>query len=140
MRRPQGRILREATPEGEDQCMRANYLTALAALGIACLASRAGHAAEPSVPDAAALAAMSARFAPFDVRVDLTALPQEERRALARLIEASRYVDALFMRQRWAGNDPLLLQLSADQSQLGRARLGFFLLNKGPWSELDENR
>lgn len=92
------------------------------------------------LPDEGQLASLAARFAPVDVTVDLSSLPKQERAALAKLVEASRYVDALFMRQRFAGNDALLLQLASDQSSLGRARLGYFLLNKGPWSELDEDR
>lgn len=92
------------------------------------------------LPDPARLAALSQRFAPVEVKVDLSTLPAHERAALAKLVEASRYVDALFMRQRSAGNDALLFQLLSDQSALGRARLDYFLLNKGPWSELDEDR
>ena len=34
----------------------------------------------------------------------------------------------------------MLLELLADTTPLGRARLDYFLLNKGPWSELDEDR
>ena len=92
------------------------------------------------LPDQAQLASLSQRFAPVEVKVDLSSLPAQERAALAKLVEASRYVDALFMRQRSAGNDALLFQLLPDQSALGRARLDYFLLNKGPWSELDEDR
>ncbi|HEY5808963.1 MAG TPA: hypothetical protein VIT67_13390 [Povalibacter sp.] len=111
---------------------------------LVCLAGSWGDASVAAdssrVPTAAELETMSARFAPVDVRVDLSGLPTEERAALARLVEASRYVDALFMRQRWAGNNALLLQLLKDTSPLGRARVDYFLLNKGPWSELDEDR
>ena len=57
-----------------------------------------------------------------------------------RLIQASRYIDALFVRQRSAGLESTLLQLLSDETPLGRARLSYFLLNKGPWSELDEDR
>ena len=39
----------------------------------------------------------------------------------------------------WAGNPSLLAQLSADPSPIGRARLRYFLINKGPWSRLDHN-
>jgi hypothetical protein len=92
------------------------------------------------MPDATELAKMSARFAPVDVQVDLSELPASERAALAKLVEASRYIDALFLRQRWAGNEPLLLELLNDSSPLGRARLSYFLRNKGPWSELDHDR
>ena len=99
-----------------------------------------GLACADATPDASELAEMAARFAPVDVTVDLTTLPENERAALAKLIEASRYVDALFVRQRSAINEALLLELLADVSPLGRARLDYFLLNKGPWSELDEDR
>src|SRR5688572_13835055 len=93
-----------------------------------------------TLPDAAKLESMEARFAPVEVRVDVSELPAEERTALVRLIEASRYIDALFMRQRWPGNESTLLQLLADETPAGRARLSYFVLNKGPWSELDEDR
>ncbi|HSC07913.1 MAG TPA: hypothetical protein VLD59_13900 [Steroidobacteraceae bacterium] len=83
---------------------------------------------------------MSARLAPVDVRVDVSALPGEEREALVRLIEAARIIDALFIRQRSPSNDAVLLALLADATPLGRARLDYFLINKGPGSELDEDR
>ena len=92
------------------------------------------------LPNPEQLAAQSARFAPVEVRVDVSGLPAQEQAVLAKLVEASRYVDALFLRQRSAGNEALLLQLLSDQTALGRARLDYFLLNKGPWSELDEDR
>ena len=89
---------------------------------------------------AAELDRMAARFAPFDVRVDVTGLPPHERAALAKLIQASRFVDALFLRQRSASNEALLFDLLASTGPNARSRLNYFLLNKGPWSELDENR
>jgi hypothetical protein len=109
---------------------------------MAALCALAGPATskEQSMPDVAELKSLQARFAPVDVTVDVSYLPAEERAALVRLIEASRYIDALFVRQRSAGLESTLLQLLADQTPLGRARLSYFLLNKGPWSELDEDR
>jgi hypothetical protein len=97
-------------------------------------------AAAPATPDAAQLAAMSARFAPVDIRVDLTTLPGNERAALGYLVEASRIIDALFLRQRSPATPAQLLALASDDSALGRARLAYFVLNKGPWSELDHDR
>ena len=93
-----------------------------------------------SAPNADELARMAARFAPVDIEVETSTLPEYERAALLKLIEASRYVDAIFMRQRSASNEAWLMTLLADPSELGRARLNYFLLNKGPWSELDESR
>ena len=40
-------------------------------------------------------------------------------------------MDPLFLRQAWAGNEPLLLELSQDASPLGRARLHAFLSTRG---------
>jgi Peptidase family M49 len=86
---------------------------------------------------ATSLAARADRFAPADIGADVTALPENERTALAHLITASRVIDGLFLRQVWAGNPALLLQLQSDKSPEGQARLRYFLLNKGPWSRLD---
>ena len=89
--------------------------------------------------DLATLERQTARFAPMDVRVDLSRLPAPERRALASLILAARELDALFLQQSWSGNETMRRALSEDVSPLGRARLRAFLINKGPWSRLDEN-
>lgn len=113
-------------------------LLASAVLAVCNLWSVAAMAED--LPNPEQLASMAARFAPVEVQVDLTNLPPQERAALAKLVEASRYIDALFMRQRFAGNNALLLQLLSDGSALGRARVDYFLLNKGPWSELDHAR
>ena len=91
-------------------------------------------------PEVQRLNASSARYAPVDVRVNLRDLPANERQALASLVQAARVVDALYLRQAWAGNEALLLELLEDDTLLGRARLDYFLLNKGPWSELDEDQ
>jgi len=90
-------------------------------------------------PEVQRLNAMSARLAPVDIRVNLAGLPENERRALAHLVRAARITDALFMRQTWAGNEALLLKTLEDTTLLGRTRLNYFLLNKGPWSRLDHD-
>jgi hypothetical protein len=99
----------------------------------------AGTAPETPAPDLAAITRMQARFAPVDIGADLSKLAPSEREALVYLIEAARQVDAIFLRQVWAGNPALLMDLSDDASPLGRARLSYFLLNKGPWSRLDHD-
>ena len=88
-------------------------------------------------PEVQRLNAMSARLAPVDIRVDLSGLPVNERQALAHLVRAARIIDALFLRQVWAGNEALLLKLMEDTTLLGQARLNAFLIDKGPWSRLD---
>jgi hypothetical protein len=56
-------------------------------------------------PDRAALEAMTARFAPVEIRVDLSTLPDNERRAMAKIIDAARVVDALYLRQASPKNE-----------------------------------
>lgn len=109
----------------------------------ALLLPAASVTAEPSTaaaPGAAELRRLDARYAPVELRVDLSRLPASERVALAKLVEAARVMDALFLEQAWGGNEAILLGLLEDDSPLGRARLRYFLRNKGPWDRLDGNR
>jgi len=104
-----------------------------------------------SLPSAREVATMASRFAPADIRADVSSLPESERRALAKLVEAARLMDSLFLRQVWAGNDAMLQELSHEAVTRSRstppsspdaahARLHYFLINKGPWSRLDHNQ
>src|SRR5262249_29434197 len=95
---------------------------------------------ERSVPDSARLQQMTARFAPTDITADVSRLPAADRQVLAKLVEASKIVDALFLRQVWGGNEAMLVDLARDQSAEGRARLHYFLTNNGPWSRLEHNQ
>src|SRR5262245_1474650 len=88
----------------------------------------------PADPETKKLETMAARFAPVDLAVDISALPPNERQALAKMVEASRVMDSLFLRQVWVANEKTLQDLSRDTSPLGRARLHYFTINKGPWS------
>ena len=99
----------------------------------------ASAAPEREDPAVSAIATQSARFAPTDLSADVASLPESERRATAYLIRAAQVMDALFLRQVWAGNQAQLGALVTDDTPLGRARLGYFLVNKGPWSRLDHN-
>jgi len=83
---------------------------------------------------------MTARFAPVDIRVDVSSLPPGERAALGDLVRAAQIIDGLFLRQVAPQNETLLPLLAADHSPLGRARLDYFLLNKGAWSRLDQDQ
>ena len=99
----------------------------------------------PAAPEApvdkavAELQKKSARFAPTDLTADITALPANEREALAHMVRAAQVMDALFLEQAWAGNEAMLQSLVRDETPLGKARLHEFLINKGPWSRLDHN-
>ena len=111
-----------------------------AAVGLlVCAAAVFVRAQEAPVPDTQTLQRMAARFAPTAIGADLSKLSDADRRVLAKLVEASKIVDALFLRQVWPGNEAMLMDLVRDPSPEGRARLHYFLINKGPWSRLDHN-
>src|SRR5579871_2976094 len=93
-----------------------------------------------SFPNADELTQMAARFAPAPLDVDLSALSAGDKKALAKLIEAGRIVDHIFMQQFWSGDLALYQKLQLDKSALGKARLHYFWINKGPWSEIDEHK
>ena len=119
-------------------------MTFKALAGVGVFAALAGGmvvagASGQGTPDAARLEAMTARFAPVDIGADISALPAGERAALKKLVQAGRVMDALFLRQVWAGNEAVLFELLADRTPLGQTRLRAFLLDKGPWSRLDHN-
>ena len=98
-------------------------------------------ASAPATASASPLRGMIARFAPADIGADPRALPDNERQALAKLVDAARIMDALFLRQVWSGNEALLESL-ARQTVAGEAAdtLHYLLINKGPWSRLDHNK
>ena len=96
-------------------------------------------AKEVVVPELAKLKAAAAQYAPTEIGADLSRLPANEQQALAKLVQAGWIMDALFLRQVWAGNEGMLLNLLTDGSPLGQARTHYFLINKGPWDRLDHN-
>jgi len=130
--------------------IRATVVVLLGALGMVTVACARQEAPVPSSqsapPDApvarhasSELATKAARFAPTEITTDLSALTTNERMILTKLVQASKIVDALFLRQVWAGNEAMLLDLVRDDSPLGRDRLHYFVINKGPWSRLDHH-
>jgi hypothetical protein len=108
------------------------------------LLAAAAQPTRTSMPTLDDLTRMAARYAPADIGADISALPANERDALAKLIEASRIIDAIFLRQVWSGNDAMLQDLArrtaGADDPLADARLHNFLINKGPWDRLEHNR
>jgi hypothetical protein len=97
-------------------------------------------AAAGQFPNAAELHKMAARFAPTPMKVDISHLSAGDKQALAKLIEAGRIFNDIFMDQLWSGNRALFQKLQKDKSELGQARVKYFWINKGPWSELDAHK
>ncbi|MFN2578055.1 MAG: hypothetical protein ABR607_10240 [Pyrinomonadaceae bacterium] len=89
--------------------------------------------------EVSSLQAKTKRFAPTVMLVSLRGLSVNDRRALQKIIRAAAYLDRLFLRQLSSRNEDLWSKLKADQSPLGKLRLHYFMINKGPWSQLDDN-
>jgi hypothetical protein len=83
---------------------------------------------------------MSKRYAPIALTADTSQLSAGDKKAIAKLIEAAKIIDVLQLRQRWSGNEALWATLQKDSTPLGKARLDYFWLNKGPWSILDDHQ
>src|SRR4051812_47793341 len=103
-----------------------NACVSVVLAGVAVLVPLRPQAQEKPVPDAQTLQKMTARFAPTEITADLSKLSAGDRFVLAKLVEASKIVDALFLRQAWSGNAAMLADLARDQSSEGRARLHYF--------------
>jgi hypothetical protein len=122
---------REASFNGETRGL--SHVAIALLVGILALSASARTAAQQETT-------MTRLFAPVEIGADLSDLPTSERLALAHIVDAARVMDGLFLQQVWAGNPSLLLSLLGDQSATGKPRLDFFLLNKGPWSRIEDNR
>jgi hypothetical protein len=92
-----------------------------------------------SAPATNPLAAKIRRFAPTIMTANTARLSPNDRKALMKIIAAAKLYDRLYLRQIWSGNEALLQKLQADKSPVGRLRLHYFMINKGPWSQLDGN-
>ncbi len=93
-----------------------------------------------ATPDLAQLEKMIGRFQPTELRVDVSKLSSGDRQALAKLIDAARVLNDIFLAQMWSGNQALYAKLRRDTTPLGKARLKYFWLNKSPWSDIDDHQ
>ncbi|HVO82461.1 MAG TPA: hypothetical protein VMT28_17155 [Terriglobales bacterium] len=115
-----------------------SYFLLALLLGASGIQARAQKKSSPAVPGLAELKKMAARFAPTPIRVDTSKLSYGDQQALVKLIQASRILDDIFMKQLWSGDVALYKKLRKDATSLGEARLHYFWINKGPWSDIDE--
>jgi hypothetical protein len=78
-----------------------------------------------------------AQYSPTPLQADLSALSDEDRKVLGLLVDASRNLDEIFLRQVWAGNPALRDQMAAWKGADAEAARGYFAVNFGPWDRLD---
>lgn len=126
---------------------RSGWIAALAGLLAACALSCSGAPA-PGPDSAAGSSAMPviradtperlAKFQPTRIRADHASLSSSEQKALEKIIEASRLMNDIFLRQAWAENPGIREKLAGSDEPLARKALQYFAVNFGPWDRLDE--
>ncbi len=113
-------------------------VVAVMLMGYTSSTVRAPKTPATALPSLGQLEKMADRFAPTPLRVETANLSVGDRQALAKLVEAARILDQIFMKQLWSGNTELYARLQKDKTPLGKARLRYLWINKGPWSDIDE--
>jgi hypothetical protein len=81
-----------------------------------------------------------AQFAPVPLTADLSPLTAEDRQVLAKLVEAAKLMNEIFLRQAWTGNPELRSRLDAYQGEHADAARLYFTINFGPWDRLAERQ
>ncbi|KAK2990394.1 hypothetical protein RJ640_024593, partial [Escallonia rubra] len=81
------------------------------------------------------------RYAHVSLSAELMGLTDADQEALALLVKAATIIDETYHLQVWCSNPSLRdwLKEHADISQLGKLKWMYYLINKSPWSCLDEN-
>lgn len=115
-----------------------SFSLTLAMTALSMTAMVYGQKTQPAQVDNA-IAGKTRRFAPTIMTANTSHLTANDRQALLKIIAAAKLYDRLFLRQIWSGNESLLKRIEADHGVLGRARLHYFRINQGPWSQLDSN-
>jgi hypothetical protein len=78
-----------------------------------------------------------AKFAPVQLKADLSGLSQNDKKCLAKLLEAAALIDELFLRQVNPQNPQLSEALKKTNEQ---PYLDFFKVMFGPWNRLDHDQ
>ncbi|CAA7039372.1 unnamed protein product [Microthlaspi erraticum] len=81
------------------------------------------------------------RYSPVTLEANLTELSEADQKALSLIVKAAKIVDDIFYEQVWHSNPALRdwLKDHANVSELDKLKWDYFLINKSPWSSLDEN-
>ncbi|KAJ1656475.1 hypothetical protein IWQ61_003961 [Dispira simplex] len=81
------------------------------------------------------------RFEPAPLGEDVSHLHADDRAALVKLVEVCKYIDMLYYRQAWKGNEALRAQLEAKAKQSPEVadQLLCFELNRGPWDRTTDH-
>jgi hypothetical protein len=107
----------------------------LALVGMGCTAKEAGVSG-----DAEHLRRQLAKLAPAEIQADLSRLEPAKRQLVLKLVQASRYMDEIFLRQVYARNPEIRDELMRRRDPLDSLRLEYFRVMFGPFDRLEEDR
>ncbi|XP_024028512.1 nudix hydrolase 3 isoform X1 [Morus notabilis] len=81
------------------------------------------------------------RYAPVSLDPELTGFSEADKEALALLIKAATIMDEIFHQQVWYSNPDLRAWLKEhmNATDIDKLKWAYYLINKSPWSCLDEN-
>jgi hypothetical protein len=129
--------------------MRLMTISLAALVVLACQASDAKDSMAAKAPKTAAgegfkivpdIEKRVTQFAPVPLSADVSALTAEDRKVLDKLVEASRLMNEIFLRQAWTGNPALREELNGYKGEHAEAARQYFTLNFGPWDRLAERQ
>ena len=81
-----------------------------------------------------------AQFIPTELTFDKSLLSEDDRRVLRKIVEASRFMDDIFLRQVSPRNPEWLARLESSPKDEDRQLLHYFRIMFGPWDRLEEHR
>ena len=118
-------------------------LAGLAALAFATVAQAADKKAPVKTPGkelriVSDIERRVAQFAPTPLRADISGLTAEDRKVLDKLVQASRLLNEVYLRQAWTGNPAMREQLRTYAGPHAAAVREYFDINFGPWDRLAE--
>jgi len=76
------------------------------------------------------------KFSPTTLSFDASLLDARQKKLVRKLVEASDKMDAIFLKQVWAGNPAMAERLASVD---GSASQSFFKIMYGPWNRLEDN-
>ncbi|HUV73253.1 MAG TPA: peptidase, partial [Anaerolineae bacterium] len=80
-----------------------------------------------------------AQFVPTELTFDQSLLGERDRQVLGKIVEASRFMDEIFLRQVSPRNPEWLAQLESSDRAEDRDLLHYFRIMYGPWDRLEEH-
>ena len=104
------------------------------------LISGCGKKAIQTKADAASVAEQVAKFEPVTIKYDKGLLDENETKALKKIVEASEYMDEIFLHQVYNLNETLRTELMSSTDSRDKPYQQLFNIMCGPFDRLQEDK